>query len=469
MTLLSFPVGDLVWNLCSWDKETRGCSFGPVWGWRLRSASLSLVFLSLRSALVSESVKVHYVSSFFQGREGKMGGECSQTQAKVQRPRALVEYMVQYWNLENRVMGRDIGPERFFFRFETEADLQLVLKRAPYHFKKWMFILQRWEPVISDAFPALIPFWIRMHDIPMHHCTAQTLKTIGGHLGPLLNEDLPEGRIRVNINGLEPLEMSIPIRLPTGEVTSVQLEYEKLEKHCFLCFSLTHKEKDCPRRESAPHFRFTANRNDPKDSSRSDLRDRIRHRAVPSHGNRDHHREQSPRRWTRRESRRESPQHSRGLAGRSEGESQAYKPSQARGSSQRDHSQPDSQLVSSVHRNQHLPLGEDILGNRVEDQDTDSRPATQHFSSPTPHLALTGLDMGTRMVEETSNSRSRRPALERVALSNEDPAQLDNLTITALSEHLQDVDIQYMGDSGHSGLIHTHRDVGGCSHSGVTP
>ena len=431
------------------------------------------------------------------------------TNPQVQRPRALVEYMVQYWNLENRVMGREIGPERFFFRFETEVDLQLVLKRAPYHFKKWMFILQRWEPVISDAFPALIPFWIRVHDIPMHHCTAQTLKTIGGDLGPLLDEDLPEGRIRVNINGLESLEMSIPIRLPTGEVTSVQLEYEKLEKHCFLCFSLAHEEKDCPQkvsdksdktrtrtlnqertlrnitdnkrrqderrnlgysnRESAPHFRFTANRNDPKDSSRSDLRDRIRHRAVPSHGSRDHHREQSPRRWTRRESRRESPQHSRGLAGRSEGESQAYKPSQARGSSQRNHSQPDSQLVSSVHRNQQLPLGEDILRNRVEDQDTDSRPATQHFSSPTPHLALNGLDMGTRMVEETSNSRSRRPALERVALSNEDPAQLDNLTITALSEHLQDVDIQYMGDSGHSGLIHTHRDVGGCSHSGVTP
>lgn len=169
------------------------------------------------------------------------------TNPQTQHPRALVEYMLQYWNLDNRVTGRELGPERFYFRFQTEADLQLVLKRAPYHFKKWMFILQRWEPVVSDSFPALIPFWITIHDLPMHHCTSQTLQTIGQELGQFVDKNVAEGRIRVNINGLNPLEMAMPLELPTGEITTVQLEYERLEKHCFNCFSLQHEEKSCPK------------------------------------------------------------------------------------------------------------------------------------------------------------------------------------------------------------------------------
>lgn len=33
----------------------------------------------------------------------------------------------------------------------------------------------------------------------------------------------------MNINGLQSLEMKLPIQLPSGEVTEVELEYERLE------------------------------------------------------------------------------------------------------------------------------------------------------------------------------------------------------------------------------------------------
>ncbi|CAG7902779.1 unnamed protein product, partial [Brassica rapa] len=42
--------------------------------------------------------------------------------------------------------------------------------------------------------------------------------------------------------------MFLDITLPTGESKKVELEYEKLEKHCFLCKALTHEKEDCPRR-----------------------------------------------------------------------------------------------------------------------------------------------------------------------------------------------------------------------------
>ncbi|KAG7537667.1 Ribonuclease H domain [Arabidopsis suecica] len=169
------------------------------------------------------------------------------TNPSVQKPKAVVGYMPQLWNLENRVVGRDLGSECFQFRFENDADLQSVLRRGPYHFKNWMLILQQWEPIISDTFPAFITFWIKIHGIPLHFWSDQTIRTIGKELGALSARDVAEGRVRVPINGLEPLEMSMPIRLPDGSVKTVELEYEKLEKHCFNCFELSHEKKDCHR------------------------------------------------------------------------------------------------------------------------------------------------------------------------------------------------------------------------------
>nr|VDD43811.1 unnamed protein product [Brassica oleracea] len=42
------------------------------------------------------------------------------------------------------------------------------------------------------------------------------------------------------------LEMRLPIELPSGDIIKVNLEYEKLEKHCFLCYSLRHEKDSCP-------------------------------------------------------------------------------------------------------------------------------------------------------------------------------------------------------------------------------
>ena len=168
------------------------------------------------------------------------------TNPAVQKPKAVAGYMPQLWNLESRVVGRDLGSECFQFRFENEADLQSVLRRGPYHFKNWMLILQQWEPFISDTFPAFITFWVKIHGIPLHFWSDQTIRTIGKELGALSAREISEGRMRVPINGLEALEMSMPIRLPDGSVKTVELEYEKLEKHCFNCFELSHEKKDCP-------------------------------------------------------------------------------------------------------------------------------------------------------------------------------------------------------------------------------
>lgn len=169
------------------------------------------------------------------------------TNPSIQVTKDLVEFFPAFWNMEGRVTGRDLGPDKFQFRFRNENDLLMVLTKGPYHYKKWMLILQRWEPIVSEAFPSVITFWIRIHGIPLHYWTDQTISTIGKELGLISESDVDKAKIRVDINGLRPLETQLEICLPSGEITTVMFEYDKLEKHCFTCFSLSHEAKDCPK------------------------------------------------------------------------------------------------------------------------------------------------------------------------------------------------------------------------------
>lgn len=171
------------------------------------------------------------------------------TNPSIQKTRALVDFFLQQWQVVGRITGRDLGPSLFQFNFESEKDLQTILSRAPFHFKNWMFILQRWEPIVSETFPALIPFWVRVHGIPLHYWKYETIDAIGAILGPIEDREVDKARFRVQVNGLKPLIMKLDLQLPSRTVIEVEVEYEKLGKHCFFCKSLTREDSDkhrCP-------------------------------------------------------------------------------------------------------------------------------------------------------------------------------------------------------------------------------
>lgn len=168
------------------------------------------------------------------------------TNPNIQKTRALVDFFLQNWSVVGQFTERELGPHLFQFTFESERDLQTILKKSPFHIKRWMMILQIWEPIVSDDFPSSISFWIRVHGIPLHYWTEGTLHAIGSEIGVADTKDVKQGRVRVHVNGLKPLEMVHDITLPSRETKKVELEYEKLEKHCFLCKSLTHEKEECP-------------------------------------------------------------------------------------------------------------------------------------------------------------------------------------------------------------------------------
>ncbi|KAF8080918.1 hypothetical protein N665_0914s0006 [Sinapis alba] len=123
------------------------------------------------------------------------------TNPNIQKTRALVNFFLQHWKVEGTFTGQTLGPNMFQFKFEYEQDLQV-----------------------------------------------EALETIGNELGPVKDFDVKQGSVRVLVNGLKPLEITLEVSTSSGNLKQVELEYEDLEKHCFVCHSLSHKKYDCPSR-----------------------------------------------------------------------------------------------------------------------------------------------------------------------------------------------------------------------------
>lgn len=110
-----------------------------------------------------------------------------------------------------------------------------------------MVILQPWEPSISPEFPSQIPFWIDVQGVPVHLWNEAILRGIGEDIGTFdVWEITPsKARLRAFVNGLRPLIFNSTLEFANGDEVTASLVYEKLEKHCKLCFMLDHQKEDC--------------------------------------------------------------------------------------------------------------------------------------------------------------------------------------------------------------------------------
>lgn len=169
------------------------------------------------------------------------------TNPSVQRIWPLIAFFTELWKSDVRPVGADLGNGLFQFQFEREEDLLQVLEKRPYHFSRWMVIVQRWEPTISSSFPSLLPFWIKVQGIPIHLWKESTIRSIGEDIGIFEKMEITPlyVRMRVHINGLLPLIKSTVIEYSNGGEVTATLTYERLEKHCSKCLRLDHDINDC--------------------------------------------------------------------------------------------------------------------------------------------------------------------------------------------------------------------------------
>lgn len=129
------------------------------------------------------------------------------TKPSVQKVGSLISFFTDHWKADIPSVGSDLGLGMFKFQFELESDLLTVLEKQPYHFARWMIILQRWESTISPYFPSMIPFWIKIFGIPIHLWTEPTIRSLGEDIGTYETAEITSTsiRMRVHVNGRLPL------------------------------------------------------------------------------------------------------------------------------------------------------------------------------------------------------------------------------------------------------------------------
>ena len=176
-------------------------------------------------------------------------GRCMNPPA--QEMKALLQNIPKIWKLEDRVVGTDLRHGKFQFDFQTEEEIEAVLKLQPYHFDYWMVALARWQPRKSQLFPAEIPFWVRVLGVPMEFMTQATLESIGDALGKTVSVDLEHLRVHVVIDAFQQLCFETTVDFKGGEYyeaveAAISLRYEKLFGYCPICASLCHTEDKCP-------------------------------------------------------------------------------------------------------------------------------------------------------------------------------------------------------------------------------
>lgn len=169
------------------------------------------------------------------------------TNPSAQKVWSLIPFFIDHWKADVPPIGSDLGSGMFQFQFELESDLLTVLAKQPYHYARWMIILERWAPTISPSFPSMIPFWITIQGVPVHLWTETAARQIGEDIGTYESTEVTSltFRMRVHVNGRLPLIKTTILEYPNGDEVTASLVYEKLDRHCIKCCRLDQDIRDC--------------------------------------------------------------------------------------------------------------------------------------------------------------------------------------------------------------------------------
>ena len=159
------------------------------------------------------------------------------------------------WRPQGDLKIKDMGDNKNFFTFEDEYDLERVLEHEPWTYDKHLVIFERVEvnvPISALSFQ-YIPFWVQIHDLPVHCLTPEFRDSIGSSLGTLLQMSESEGegstgnflRVRVKIDITKPLSRVRKVWSAGKVIGWAALRYERLPNFCYWCGRVSHDDRDC--------------------------------------------------------------------------------------------------------------------------------------------------------------------------------------------------------------------------------
>ena len=95
--------------------------------------------------------------------------------------RVALSTLTRVWGLEDRVVVSEMGSNLFQFKFQTEFDMEQILKKVLWVFYNQVLLLRRWEAgmtVKNVRFDSL-PIWIQIWNAPFVMVCSQVAEEMG--------------------------------------------------------------------------------------------------------------------------------------------------------------------------------------------------------------------------------------------------------------------------------------------------
>ncbi|KAJ1388771.1 Zinc knuckle CX2CX4HX4C [Sesbania bispinosa] len=182
--------------------------------------------------------------------------------------RLLMEKPVHVNSLQNALAGIwcypkglivvEVESKTFQFFFDSESDMERILRGSPWIFRNSWLCLRRWErnQELRTLSFNIVPLKVQIWGLPSHCKTPRMGQRIGACLGEVKESEIFEVRERgsfikilVEVDVTKPLKPGINIGSQADGVLWVDFQYERLAQFCYACGLVGHEEDTCVTRK----------------------------------------------------------------------------------------------------------------------------------------------------------------------------------------------------------------------------
>nr|POE60892.1 uncharacterized protein CFP56_31317 [Quercus suber] len=171
--------------------------------------------------------------------------------------------MKKAWGLDDGVQIIEVGSNLFQFKFNTEFDLERILKGGPWTFDNQMLLLTKWRKGMKAENVRLnqASLWVQIWGAPFDMISTRVATEVGSRLGEVVEVECRRPkqdeanyfmRVKVALPISKPLRRGGFIAGSDGERSWITYKYERLPMFCHFCGLLGHDLRHC-----ASHFSAT--------------------------------------------------------------------------------------------------------------------------------------------------------------------------------------------------------------------
>ncbi|KAK7844086.1 uncharacterized protein CFP56_011676 [Quercus suber] len=165
------------------------------------------------------------------------------------------------WGLEKELQISEVGNNLFQFKFQSEYELERILKGGPWTFDNQLLMLTRWRTGMSANNVVLehASLWVQIWGVPFDMMSPSVAREVGNKMGRV--EDVERRRHMDEQNFFLRVRVALPISKPLrrggfllgldGKRHWVTYKYERMPMLCHFCGVLGHDIRHCSAHFSA--------------------------------------------------------------------------------------------------------------------------------------------------------------------------------------------------------------------------